>query len=290
MLAEAPGLYYLYEPFNPDAGVGRAICDCRFERYFTYIHPGNEARYLPGVAQMLAGRYKLSRALLDARSPAGVRRAWRQARRFSAYRREGAVPLLKDPIALASAPWLALRFPIRVVVLIRHPAAFVSSMRRLGWPFDPTRWALGQPQLMADYLEPLRPELEALARRRNEADLIEQAALLWKTLHHLIGIYRDRHPEWIFVRHEDLSVDPMTGFQELFARLGLQFTEQARSVVQRFSGEGNPAFAEGRERTIRLDSRANVKSWKHKLTPGEVARVREVTATVAEAFYDDADW
>lgn len=290
MLAEAAGLYYLYEPFNPTAGVGRPICDCRFERYFTYIHTENEADYLEGVRDMLAGRFRLHRALREVHSLSALRRAFSDACRFARYRRRGWVPLIKDPIALASAPWLAARFPIQVVVLIRHPAAFVSSMRRLGWPFDPTRWALGQPALMRDYLDPLRPELEDLAVRLKHTDLIEQAAVLWKTLHHLIAAYRQQHPEWIFVRHEDLSLDPVSGFRSLYAKLGLDFTERVQQVVQRYSGAGNPASARGAERTIRLDSRANVQSWKRKLTPQEVERIRELTAPIAEVFYEPSEW
>ena len=60
--------------------------------------------------------------------------------------------LLKDPIALFSTPWLVDRFNVHAVVMIRHPAAYVSSVSRLGWRFD-FGYLLGQDLLMRDLLD-----------------------------------------------------------------------------------------------------------------------------------------
>ncbi len=69
--------------------------------------------------------------------------------------RRGATPLVKDPIALFSAEWLAATFDMRVLVMIRHPAAFAASIRRRGWRH---RFAdfLEQPLLMRDLLGAVR--------------------------------------------------------------------------------------------------------------------------------------
>ena len=41
--------------------------------------------------------------------------------------------LFKDPIALLSAEWLVREYQAQVVVLIRHPAAYVNSIKRVNW-------------------------------------------------------------------------------------------------------------------------------------------------------------
>lgn len=41
-------------------------------------------------------------------------------------------PLVKDPFALFSAEWFADNFDAEVIVIVRHPAAVVSSIKRLG--------------------------------------------------------------------------------------------------------------------------------------------------------------
>ena len=40
--------------------------------------------------------------------------------------------LLKDPIACMSSEYLHREFEMDVVIIIRHPAAFVSSLQKMG--------------------------------------------------------------------------------------------------------------------------------------------------------------
>jgi hypothetical protein len=63
-----------------------------------------------------------------------------------------------------------------------------------------------------------------------------------------------------------------------------------RTVAQHSSRDNPPEAAAGVAHQLRLDSRANVWSWKGRLSPREVDRVRRGTADVAPAFYTDEDW
>ena len=66
------------------------------------------------------------------------------------------------------------------MVLIRHPAAFTSSLLRHGWrhPFGDF---LAQPALMRDRLADSEQEIRRFAQV--EQPLLEQAILLWNILH-----------------------------------------------------------------------------------------------------------
>ncbi len=58
------------------------------------------------------------------------RNALRAVRAYPRTRVEaGARPLLKDPIAVLSAPWLERTFGMQVVFSVRHPAAFAASLK-----------------------------------------------------------------------------------------------------------------------------------------------------------------
>ncbi len=48
------------------------------------------------------------------------------------YRMYNIRPLIKDPIGLFSYKWLVSKFDMDVLVLIKHPAAFVSSLKKNG--------------------------------------------------------------------------------------------------------------------------------------------------------------
>jgi hypothetical protein len=222
-----------------------------------------------------------------------ARRALRAAEQWARWtfrRMRGRRPLVKDPIALFSAPWLHRRFGLDVVVMIRHPAAFVSSIKLKGWWFNFNHF-LAQDRLMSDLLYPFERELRTLAARND--DLIEQAILQWRCFHHVIRQYQLDHPTWQFVRHEDLSRDPVAGYRDLFRALRLEYTPACERAVRESSESGNvkdAAVAGKSTRFCKLDSAANAKNWQHRLTQAEIYRIRAATADVARHFYGDADW
>ena len=47
---------------------------------------------------------------------------------FKYFKFRGYNPLIKDPIAIFSADWLADKYDMNVVVLSRHPLGFISSL------------------------------------------------------------------------------------------------------------------------------------------------------------------
>ncbi len=247
MLASSPAVAYIHEPFHvrPEP----TVCTARFDRWFTYVCAENEEGVAPHFQEMLDR----------------IGRAGR--------------PLLKDPIAVFSAEWLASRFDTANLVMIRHPAAFAGSLKEKQWN-HPFADFLAQPLLMRDHLAPFAGEIMRLARV--EADVVDQAALLWNVIHHVVLKYRAEHPDWVFVRHDDLSRDPMAGFRSLFERLGLEFTSESKATVMEHSRSGPGA--------LQRDSHANVDSWRERLTAGEVSRLRSRVGEISAHFYSEEEW
>jgi hypothetical protein len=171
-----------------------------------------------------------------------------------------------------------------VLVMLRHPAAFAGSLKAANWshPFD---HFLRQPLLMEHHLAPFRGEIEDFARRPKP--IVDQAILLWNLIHSMILIYRAAHPDWLFVRHEDLSLSPLPGYEKIFQRLGLTLTRPVRRKI-RASSE-SPNRRPGLQDTVR-DSAANVYSWKDRLTTEEIRRIWHGTHDIAEALYPAETW
>jgi len=284
MLALERGLAYVHEPFNPQRSPG--WMGLRVPHWYLYVTGENEAPYREPFWRVLTLRYPLARDVPRLRTP---RQAGQVALEWGrSVRRSGARPLVKDPIALFSAEWLAERFGMEVVVMIRHPAAFAGSLKRLGWTFDFRNWA-DQPMLLRDRLGPYAERIRDSAE--HPLDLVDQAVLMWNAIHHVIGEYRRTHPSWGFVRYEDLAAAPLEGFRDLYSRLGLRWDDRARRGVERHSSERNAKeVPRWLHRTVRRDSRAASRTWLHRLTPEETQRVRAGTAEVASGFYGDRDW
>ena len=285
MLALAPGTAYVHEPFNPRTPPG--LSPARFDRYYAVVTEENEAAYLPGMTRTIGLEYDWR---AQARAVHSLRDAGRGVRDFTKVTRARlarARPIVKDPIALLSAEWLASRFGMDVVVLVRHPGAFVASLKRLGWThrFGGFIDANGElPEIVRPYEREIRAEAE-----RDSVDVVAQACLFWRILYNAVDGYRARHDDWVFVRHEDISRDAVVEFERLYARLGLELTPEARGQIARASSAENPAVPDSTH-AIRVDSSANVGRWKSVLTPQEVDEVRESTRDVWPRFYSDDDW
>jgi hypothetical protein len=286
MLAANPRVAYISEPLNVLHRPG--VLRVPVRRWYLYICAENEADYLPGLLETLRFKYHTWRELRSLRSGKDALRMGRDWATFQAGRTLRQRPLLKDPFAIFSAAWFAERLGCAVVFTVRHPAAFASSLARLGWPFD-FGDLLAQPLLLRDWLDPFVPEIEAA--RREPDDWIAQCSLLWRMVYHTVGLLKEQHPDFIVVRHEDISRDPLGEFQALYASLGLEFTPKNRLAIERSSRAGNPVEVPvKRAHSVRVDSQANLGSWRRRLSQEEIDRLRDLTAGVADRFYGPEDW
>jgi hypothetical protein len=284
MLTLAPGVGYIHEPFNPttDAGIsGRPVA-----RFFEYVTPETEARYVPHIERSLRFSYDLRVQLPNVRSVRAAGRTAADLATFTRLRLARARPLVKDPIAVFSAGWLADRFGMDVVVTIRHPAAFVASFTSLGYRHDFNSF-LAEPQLLADYLAPYEDEIRRYAAEPD--DPIGEAVLLWRLVYATVDRYRSDYPGWSFVRHEDLSLDPIAGFGALYAALDLDYTADVQEEIREHTSAKNPDRLEEKH-AVRLDSRASLSGWRRSLSEEQIALVRAGAADVWPAFYGDEDW
>lgn len=279
MLALDPQIAYISEPLNVlhRPGVLRA----KVKRWYQYICEENDAEFLPAFQELLDFRYHTWSEIKSIRSVKDFLRMGRDFKIFYDALEHGQRALLKDPFAVFSMAWFAKRFNFKVVITVRHPAAFASSLKRLGWNFD-FNDLLAQPLLMRDHLEPYRGEMQAV----NADDVIGQASLLWTMLYRFVHTTCKLHPDFIAVRHEDLSRDPVTGFRDLYARLGLEFTSHVEKKILSSSSSENPAeLSQGKTHSVKLDSRASVENWKKRLTEEEIERVHEIAGNASELFY-----
>jgi hypothetical protein len=286
MLAANPQAAYISEPLNVlhRPGVMRAPV----KYWYTYICKENEGDYQAALHETVQLRYHALRELLSLRSIKDVGRMGRDWNIFLRGRLAGRRALLKDPFAVFSAPWFARRLNCQVVITVRHPAAFASSLKRLNWPFDFSD-LLNQPLLMQDWLEADRSAMEAMAH--TPQDIIGQASLLWRLVYHAVAEYCQQFPNFQVVRHEDLSVRPIDGYRALYASLGLEFTSQVEQSIHESSSAENPTELSKRAvHAVRLDSQANLSNWKHRLGAAEIERIRQLTGEIAERYYPDLSW
>lgn len=269
------------EPLN--VSNRQTIFPSRVERWYTYISPANEDQYVRWYRDAERFRvhplHDIRRARLGSpRDPFRIAARWASFTLGRAQRRR---LIVHDPFAVFSAAWFARRLDYRIVVTVRHPLAVVSSLKRLNWSFDFTD-LLQQAALMSERLAAYRDEMEAA----HSADIVTQGSLLWRIVYDAFTPGGRTDPPIEVVRHEDLSLDPVTEFAHMYARLGLIYDDRARRTVHEATSSANP-----RELPLddpdntKVDSRANLGNWRHRLEEGEIERVVDATRDVAVRFY-----
>jgi hypothetical protein len=298
VLAAAPGAVYVDEPFNPMNPLGvSALAEGGV--WFRYISAANEAEYIPKMKRVLSFDEPWSRlwwAQDHAPWPKDVVRKHGKpfiVRRYIknlGYRLLNKRPILKDPIAIMSAEWLARTFNVQVVMMMRHPAAFVLSVKEKKWFFRYENFA-SQPALMADLLAPFAAEIDRFTSRGEDYDIIEGGSLQWRIIYHVAKRFMDANPSWIGMRHEDLSRDPAPMYRSMFERLNLDFTPAVEKEIAERSSEDNPLDGKSGElEKAKRNSKAIVEKWKTRLSAEEIKRIREATEDIAHHWYSDQDW
>jgi hypothetical protein len=288
MIAASPSVFYIHEPFSLHHDTSG--WDVRFDYWFTYVYQQNEKEYYKYIKDLVEFRFNLRHKLGQCTNLEGVAGQLKKYTRFTWYHLRGVRPILKDPIALFSAEWLFSRFNMDVVVMIRHPAAFVASIKEKNWT-HPFSHFMNQPALMREYLQPFERTIIDFCQK--ERDIIDQASLLWNLTHYVILKYRKNHPDWIYMRHEDLSRNPVEGFRALLERLGVDRSEHVLETVKLYSMDLTPAGVTTPSiqfPDLKRDSNANIKAWKSKLTPSEIKRIRLQVGELSKEFYSEDEW
>ncbi len=252
-LAVAPGVRYRYEPFNlhwVPALRGRL-------GHFRYQRPDSRGP--------LRLREAADRALSGRQSWKQLSRAVMRGYATSALRREGRL-VIKDPTACLLAGWLRRRWDCQVVVLVRHPCGFASSVQALEWPIR-LRRLLDQEQLMADHLGPWASLME-----RCTSDPWTALGAFWSATH--VVLHAQADAAWSFLSYENFCLEPEQSFARLSRLLGQTVPEL---------GAGGPHRAD--PGSTEKDSARMADIWRERLSDGQVASVMEVVETFGLATF-----
>ena len=274
----------MHEPLNLEIEIG--VNPTTPQYWYQYISEHNAESYVAAYREILSYEYPLSKCLNNSRSLLDIARISSRQGTSLLNKVSQARPVVKDPLAFFSAEWLSNQFNMQVLMLIRHPAAFCSSLKIKNWTFDFMHFT-NQPELMERYLTPFKSEILAFAGQRE--NIIEQAILLWNCIHHVAKFYQEIHQDWYCVRHEDLSLDPLNNFKTIFSIFGLEFTLKSEKAILESTGSHNPTEQVPGNEFVR-DSKANVKNWKRRLSEDEIELIKQKTFPVWTSFYTESDW
>lgn len=276
--ASLPELYYVHEPFNFTKHTQTPI-----NTWYYHIHQGS----LPST------KHEIEDYLISFTKPS-LSTVWQKAKKakypgqikealITEWNKLNKQPLFKDPIALFSAEWMYESLDVNVLISIRHPAAFIASLKVKGWEFD-FKNLINQQDLMKGFLRPYQEEIWSAAHV--DLDIIDQGILLWKVIYRTVLELQEKyqdHAQWYFLRHEDISREPVKFYKEICQKFNYSFNDHVLREIERTTQSPDQQY-------LARDAVKNIESWKKRLTSKEVDRIKEGTQTEWPNFYTENDW
>jgi len=281
ILSAAPCTGYIHEPFN--IANNRYYFTKEFVHWFLYINDRNEHQYYSSIKKTIG--FKLSFPNLSELDIIQLGKYFLRLWQFQYYSLFHYRPIIKDPIAFFSASWLAKNMKCDVLVMMRHPASFIASLKKKQWYFNFI--ILRAQEDLMDQLSPFRDEIEQFSRGND--DIIEQGILLWRIFAYKTDQYKYQHPDWMVVKHEDLIAEPDAKFKKVFNHYGLDYSNKVDSFLNKTVSERNPQEV---TKTVNIyrDTSSIGKLWKKRLSSDEIVKIRNGVADYYYHFYGDSDW
>lgn len=292
MLALAPGVISIEEPFNFETGI------VGMDRPFLYMPThaklnSEDEHYVELINELFRGeaRYKQSPFRQEPVNPLRqLARSLFVSRQNLEYKLQTKNPfveryVIKDANACFMAEFMDAHFQTKTMVIMRHPVATIASYKRLGWHYDLSNLK-EQPALMHDFLEPIIGKVNP-----QKVSPIEAWAYLWLCVYTVLTLCSERDSRMMLITHDQLSQEPMITLQAVYEYLGLAYTPAVEAGVERHTNGTNPT--EPRNNAIHdlYRNSAQVNSqWKSILNAKEVATIRKITEPLAHFYFDERSW
>ena len=266
----------IYEPFNPD--VSLLLPENKLT--FRYICKENENSYLESLNKVMNFDYDLSSLIKDSKNIELFKRNLKVYLEFIYFKRKKYIPLIKDPIAVFSADWLAEKYDMDVVVMNRHPLGFISSLLKNNFGFDFNHF-LNQPLLMDEYLEDYAERILEMKDQinkegKNRETTIKYGILMWEIINSVILRYKSKHKNWLFYRLEDIQIDTRGFVNGLYSDLNIKIDSSIDKKIH--------------YQLTKKKSKNKLKSWKNYLSKDEIIEVKKLLQDKAMIFYGNSDW
>ena len=194
-------------------------------------------------------------------------------------------PLIKDPLAFFSSEWLNEQFNVLPILIIRHPAAFVSSVIKQNWE-QPFEHFTKQKGFVKEKLAPFKDQIEEYSIKKYP--LIDQAILIWNIVHYQMKNYMNTYPNWYFIKHETLSLDPVGEFKKIYDYAKIPFTDNVKDKIIAYSGLSNEKVLF--DKKVKRNSKKNITAWKERLKSEEIKYIYDNVKEHSKDFYDDNEW
>jgi hypothetical protein len=278
-LLTTPSTWHLHEPFNPRAGF--------LNDNFVYRRWSERDLELDVFVLRLLSGCSIFEKNVGLLQGIPVNRFLMPAR-LGLFRGAPRRILVKDPIACLLTEYLVRNHAFRALLIIRHPAGFVSSLHKLGWDSaEEVRRMLGDEKLMADWLGPFEQLMNHATRSPGVLAHATLYAAIWRVLHG----FTLQNSEISVILYERLCADMLGETKALFRQYALGEVNGAQLKLYSRARAGNSKFTGDSPYSLNRDTAKMAKVWRDRMDQRSIATTREVWTKFEVPYYQcNADW
>lgn len=284
VLSAAMDVDYIHEPFNPLSGIPG------INEWYRYVRPSLDTeemqRYHALTRKIFSYNLKLktwvppddpwhkkvAKTFVGGRGPFYLRLA-----KLNPFHKAA---VIKDPIGSLLSEYLYLHFGVKPVIVIKHPASFVASLKRVNWWPEPALLT-EQPHLMKDYFPGDHGSVTG-----NWSSPVLRAAVFWKMVHKVLLEQASKYPDWQVLTHEHLSREPVAVFRDLYGALELPWRESVeRKIIELTQGSDSAEARRGAVQDFRRNSAEIFRVRRDSLSLEERKAIFDVVEDVALQVY-----
>lgn len=273
VLSAHRGARYVHEPFNPNSP--HPATSFRTKEFFERI-PMAERERLDLLEPIFSGRTRLF-----SRPPGDTKfSTWLKWSVSEVRFQKPTLTVVKDPIAILSVESIAEYFNPQMIFMFRRPEAVVSSFLRRGWDVQLDR-----------FIQIVRPSGiwsdDQLDDAENSMDSpLDRVAHIWRLLA-VFGLHlREKYPDWLFLRYEDVTADPCREFRRLCDLLGLEFEGDRENFLTAIDRPSRKSPGSQRVLDVRR-SRSDFQDPDTILESAENRRVKDICGPELQLLYPE---
>lgn len=188
--------------------------------------------------------------------------------------------VIKDPTSKFVAERLHLKHGVSPVILVRHPASWIASLKRVGW-WPGTREFANQTDLVKAHFSDEKDFLN-----KTWSSDLKKSAAHWRAAYKMLLEQADRYSNWYVVTHEELSSNPVSVFKHLYEQLDLPWSSRIeRSITRKTKGSNSTEASSGRAMDLNRDSASIFEKRRDSLTREERREIFEIVEDIAMEIY-----
>lgn len=276
---------YIHEPFNPQCGIPG------FNSWYPYIRPNLDTQDMQCHHQLTKDIFtydltlrskiyrkdpwsrKITKWAIGSRGPFYLR--WAKLNPFHK------AAVIKDPTGSFLTEYLYTQFQVKPVIVIKHPASFIASIKRLQW-WQSMERITNKPHLITDYFTDDEEFIH-----RDYSDPLVSTAAYWRATYKVLLAQANKYPSWQIITHEQLSQKPLHVFKKLYRNLDLPWHQSIESRIIKLtqnngSGEAKKGVVQDFNRNSSEIFKLRVKS----LSWAERKMIFDVVQDVALSIYN----